>query len=283
MTTPLTPPPADAASRPPIPPAQRRGSGRVIAIIAIVAGALLILGAVAVGILSVVRSATVSTDDYTADATGAGAVAIDVGAVDLDIAYRDVDEATLEVTGPGAGSWQLERLDDTLVVNSDRAWWNTWSLFGGGGDTATLVLPDATPLDTSIELGAGSVRADGSFGTLRLELGAGQIVVGGSADELVAHVNAGRIVADVSGVTRAGISVNAGSFEGDLTGGPAPDELDVEVNAGRAVIALPDESYRVVSDVSAGSFDNRLVSDPNATRSVTVNVSAGEVVLRTGS
>ena len=43
---------------------------------------------------------------------------------------------------------------------------------------------------------------------------------------------------------------------------------------------MPDGEYDVVSDVTAGDFDNRVGSTPDADSSVSVQVSAGKAVLR---
>jgi hypothetical protein len=283
MTTTMTPPPVppvpagDApGSRPP-----RRGSARAVATVAIVAGSVLLAGAVTTSVVSSVRNAGVRAETLTADAAGVVDLQIDIAAADLTIAYADTDRAELAITG-NPSDWRLDRVGDALTVRTDRGWWPS---FGGfdGGDRAVLTLPESfsdREVDAALSLSAGSITADGVWRELDVDLSAGAIDVTGAADALDIDVSAGRTTVDLADVSTAIVGVSAGSVNGELTGA-APDDVQVDVSAGRVDLVLPDESYRVVSDVSAGSFDNRLDTSDSASRDVTVSVSAGNVTLRT--
>ena len=147
MTTTLTPPPLPPQSGQPAqpghtPPSERRSSSRVVAIIAICLGAVLVLGTVVTGVISIIRTAAVHTTTLTASIDGIRALDIDARAADVDIVYGDVAEATLRVVG-SQGDWVFERQGDTLVVSSDRQWWGRWGWFREGDDV-TLTLPTGT-------------------------------------------------------------------------------------------------------------------------------------------
>ena len=52
------------------------------------------------------------------------------------------------------------------------------------------------------------------------------------------------------------------------------------MSAGSVEVTVPEGEYDVVSDVTAGDFDNRVGSTPGADSSVNVQVSAGKAVLQ---
>ena len=286
MSTTLTPP------QPPAPPAPGpsgngpqqdgpRSSARVIAILAIVLGSVLIVGAVFSGAFSAVRAASQRTETLTltADATGIRSLDVDVAAADLTIVYGG-DTVSLDVQG-GAADWRLGRDGDSVTVRTDRGWWGGWRLFGEG-DVAVLTLPQSlasVALDADLSLSAGALRADGRYSSLDLDLSAGSMSVSGTAQSLDADVSAGRLVLDLDGVDEADLRLSAGAIGGELTG-RAPQEVTVDVSAGRLELTLPDASYAVASDVSAGEFQNRLTVDAGSDHRVSVSVSAGFALLR---
>ncbi len=286
MSTTLTPPPL-----PPVPPTALaqvagtpggpdgpRASSRVIAILAIALGTTLILGTIAVGVGSAVRAAARGTATLTADATGIRDLDIDIAAANLEIVYRG-DAVTLDVTG-NAGDWHLGRDGESLTVSTDRSWWGPWRLFDEG-DVAVLTLPaslENTEIDADLSLSAGQLRTDGTFGELDVDLSAGTIDLGGSARSLDVDVSAGRLQFDLADVGETDLQLSAGSVTGTLTGS-APREVTVDVSAGRLELTLPDETYAVTSDVSAGDFQNRLRVDAGSAHRVSVEVSAGFVGL----
>ena len=195
MTTTLTPPPLPPQSGQPAqpghtPPSERRSSSRVVAIIAICLGAVLVLGTVITGVISIIRTAAVHTTTLTASIDGIRALDIDARAADVDIVYGDVAEATLRVVG-SQGDWTFERQGDTLVVSSDRQWWGRWGWFREGDDV-TLTLPTGTRgLDADFDVDGGSLTATGDYGDLALTLDAGSLRIEGSAESLTTDVSAG--------------------------------------------------------------------------------------------
>lgn len=278
--TPLSPPPPTGEPVPGAPLPPRRTSSKVVATLAICAGAVLIAGTVFTGVLSVVRSAAIRDGEATASATGLRGVDLDTSAADVTVSYGAVSEATLRVSGTsGIDDWTFERAGDRLVVSSDRNIWGRWGWFREP-DTVELTLPvSAAGLDADIDVDSGSLRADGDFGALDLHLDAGSLRISGTADALTSEVNAGSARYELSGVSDARLAVSAGSVEGRLEGA-APETLSIDVSAGRLDLTVPDGEYALTSDVSAGGFTHDLRTDPGAANRVEVTVSAGAVTLR---
>ncbi|WP_425838062.1 hypothetical protein [Microbacterium sp. PA5] len=279
--TPLTPPPTSGAADQGAPRPPRRTSSKVVATIAICAGAVLIAGTVFTGVLSAMRSATIRDGEATVSASGLRSLDLDTSAADVTVSYGAVSEATLRVTGAsGIDDWTFEREGDRLVVSSDRNVWGRWGWFREP-DTVELTLPaSAAGVDADIDVDSGSLRADGDFGALDLHLDAGSLRVSGTADALTSEVSAGSARYELSGVSDARLSVSAGSVEGELDG-RAPDALTLDVSAGRLDLTVPDGEYALTSDVSAGRFTHDLRTDPASPNRVDVTVSAGAVTLRT--
>lgn len=282
MTTDLIPPTPAPAGPPPLPPEQRRGSARVVAIIAIVVGGALILSAIlsAVGSTLWLTGARGADGARAADASGISSLDLDVSAGDVTVVYADVPEATIDVLGDGRG-WRLERRGEQLRLSKHRPWWASWNGFDWNTDRVTLTLPQDLAderLDARIDVSAGSVTVDGTYGTLDVHVGAGSADVGGSADVLTVDLSAGGADIDLADVSRGTFTVGAGELVGTLTG-TAPDELTIDVSAGSLVASLPDETYAVTSDVAAGELDNRLSTSPSASNTIDVQVSAGSATL----
>ncbi len=286
MNDTLTPPtPAASAPPPPEPDRPRSGgAGGVVSILAIVLGAVILIGTLTTAAVGTVRDAMRVSGTWTADVRGISGIDVEADAALVTIEFGDVDEAVLEVTDARRGDWRLERDGDELVLRSpDRVfgWGPRWGGWGRDGETAVLTLPEELRerhLDADLRLSAGELRADGDFGDLALELGGGAMDVSGSAETLAADVSAGQTEIDLEGVDEASLTVSAGRLLGRLTGA-APDETTIEVSAGSLELELPDAPYDVRSDVSAGSFDNRLETETAAPHLVTVEVSAGRVQL----
>lgn len=285
MSTTMTPPPPPSAALPDRPadaPPPSSGS-RVVAILVIVFGGLVLLGAMVSAAVGTIASASVSTSTRTADAAGVEQLDVDAAAGTLRVEFTDVTEAELEVTSSwGADVWRLDRQGDTLAVASpDRFGWFGWrGWFGDQRADAVLRLPaELAGLDADVSLSAGEFITDGEFGTLGLSLAAGSFDVTGSAESLTADMSAGRGTLELEDVRTAELTVSAGSMDARLTG-TQPDAIDMDVSAGSLRLTVPDGEYDVTSDVSAGGFDNAVGSTPGASSTVSVQVSAGEAVLR---
>lgn len=293
MSTTLNPPPpATPAGPPPVPGQNPPGgspqrppssAGRVVAILAIVFGSLVIVGAIVSAVVGTIVSASVHTTNRTVEVAGVDRLDIDAAAGSLRVEFGSVREAELEVTSSwGADRWVLERDGGDLVVSSPRMWGPWWIFggwFGGPGD-AVLRLPQSLEgLDADITFSAGTLDVEGEFAELDLTMNAGRADIAGSAESLRADMNAGRADLELAGVATANLIVNAGSLDAALTGSQ-PDEVTVDLSAGSLNLSVPQGDYVVTSDVSAGGFDNRIGSDPSASSTIHVEVSAGQVTLR---
>jgi hypothetical protein len=255
----------------------------VVAILAIVFGSLVIVGAIVSAVVGTIVSASVHTTNRTVEVAGVDRLDIDAAAGSLRVEFGSVREAELEVTSSwGADRWVLERDGGDLVVSSPRMWGPWWIFggwFGGPGD-AVLRLPQSLEgLDADITFSAGTLDVEGEFAELDLTMNAGRADIAGSAESLKADMNAGRADLELAGVATANLIVNAGSLDAALTGSQ-PDEVTVDLSAGSLNLSVPQGDYVVTSDVSAGGFDNRIGSDPSASSTIHVEVSAGQVTLR---
>ncbi|WEK12637.1 MAG: hypothetical protein P0Y48_09140 [Candidatus Microbacterium phytovorans] len=271
---------ASASASSPSSPGPRRTSSKVVSTLAICAGAVLILGTVVTGGVSILRAASVHTGEVTASVAGVRTLDLDASAAQVTVSFGAVSEATLRVSGgSGADDWTLGRNGDRLVVASDRDIWARWGWLREP-ETVELVLPaSAAGLDADLDLDSGSLRAEGDFGDLAVTLDAGSLRVTGTASDLTSEINAGSARFDLDGVVDARFAISAGSVDGALTG-PTPSSIVVDVSAGRLDLAVPEGAYALTSDVSAGGFRHDLTVDPTSPHRVDVTVSAGSVVLR---
>ena len=263
MSTTLTPPPT-LPERPAEPPRPPSGGSRAVAIIVIVLGGIVLLGAMTSALVGTIASASVHTSTRTVDAAGIEGLEVDAAAGTLRVEFTDVAEAELEVTSSwGAESWRFERDDDTLEVASpDRLGWFSWrGWFGDGGADAVLRLPAGLDgLDADVTLAAGEFVTDGAFGELDLSLAAGSFDVTGSAESLSADVSAGRGTLELEDVREAELTVSAGSL--DLT--------------------VPDVEYAITQDISAGTLNAKIDEASSARRTIDVSLSAGTATIRPG-
>jgi hypothetical protein len=246
-----------------------------------VLGGLIILGTAMTAAAGTVFSTAQRTDVVTAsDATGVTSLDVNLAAGRLDIEYADVAHPQIEATSSVAsGKWTMHVEGSTLVVSSpDRQF--SWSGLFGQNDQATLRLPNALQgMDAALHVAAGTLTATGAFGAVNLDLQAGAARVDGTATDLVAKTSAGRGDLDLSGVRTADLTVTAGAMTAVLRG-DQPQHTTAQVDAGLLTLSLPQGSYAVTADVSAGNLDNRLGSQPGADSTVDVHVSAGQMVLQ---
>ncbi|WP_236967183.1 DUF4097 domain-containing protein [Microbacterium aurantiacum] len=258
-------------------------TSRVIAILTAALGGAVVIGAVTTTAMSTVASASTSSSTQDVTVAGVDQIDLDLAAGDMRVEFTDVARAELRVDGgPDADRWTFERDGDVLRVASPSRggpwnWGWGWNL---EESSAVLTLPrELAGVDGAFDLAAGDLDVEGDFGALEISLGAGDARVDGSAREVEAEISAGRATLTLADVDDADLSVSAGALEGTFTGA-APRAVDIDVSAGSLELTLPDEAYRVTSDVSAGTVDNRLSTATDAARTVSVQLTAGQVVLR---
>lgn len=251
----------------------------------IAVGTIVVLSVVVQGVFSGIRMFNHAASTQTAAMDGVSALRIDAAAGDFAIDYHDTDEALL--SSAGTRDWELRREGDVLVVEPEHGFFG--GCFGwcfGGHEEVTLTLPkqfESRQIDLDLVLSAGSFTADGAYGDLAVTVNAGDVRLGGVTDTLRANVNAGKLVLGLENVDEAVFDVNAGRVEAEFAG-VAADLVDIDVSAGSLDLTVPSGRYSVSSDVSAGSFDNRVGSSSGTTdHLINVRVSAGSVVVSDGT
>ncbi|MCX6503258.1 MAG: DUF4097 family beta strand repeat-containing protein [Microbacterium sp.] len=276
MTTTSVLPPAPEA--PATPPAPRHPGSRVVAILTIVLGSAVILATIIGAVFATLSVSLRHAETQSIDVAGVTEIDVEASATDLTVVFDDVDEATLRVIDAGGGGWVFDVDGDTLRVEAPR---HVFGWFLGGNGRATLTLPASLEgTDASFALGAGSLEADGRFGDLDIDLAAGEVTVTGEARSLDVSVNAGSADLALADVGEAEFTVGAGDTTARLTG-TAPREVSIDVSAGSLDLTVPDETYALASNVSAGGLDTHaLQTDGSSPRSIAVELSAGDVTLR---
>lgn len=277
MTTTSVLPPAPEA--PATPPAPRHPGSRVVAILTIVLGSAVILATIIGAVFATLSVSIRHAETQSIDVAGVTEIDVDVSGSDLTVVFDDVDEATLRVVNSGGGNgWVFDVDGDTLRVETPR---RVFGWFLGGNGRATLTLPASLEgTDASFALGAGSLEANGRFGELDIDLAAGEVTVTGEARSLDVSVNAGSADLALADVDEAEFAVGAGDTTARLTG-TAPREVSIDVSAGSLDLTVPDETYALASNVSAGGLDTHaLQTDGSSPRSIAVELSAGDVTLR---
>ncbi|MBA8815274.1 hypothetical protein FHX48_000326 [Microbacterium halimionae] len=256
-------------------------TGKAVAIVTIVFGALVIVATVVSAGFSTIFSpaaASNATSSQSIATSGVTELVAEASATELTVRFADVREATLDTEGSGAAGWTFERNGSSLKVESpSRSGVSLW--FSSGIGSATLTLPEnISGLDTTLTLNAGSLNADGDFGDLDLTMNAGSLTVAGSAETVTAVVNAGSAEVNVAAASAIDLSVNAGEFDAEFSGS-APEDVTLAVSAGSLTVGLPDGSYAVSTDVSLGSLTNELTTSPTSRNLVSVTLEAGSVAL----
>ncbi|GGF49425.1 hypothetical protein GCM10010922_26710 [Microbacterium sorbitolivorans] len=272
-----------------IPPAQQtpeaRTGSRALAITLGVVGGVVILGTLGFsGLYAAMGAARPGSGEFqtlTSDVTGVSGVEINSSAGDFRVEFGNVDEAVFNGVTDG-GTWTMTRHGDTLVIDSPRRWF-TFGIDWNFDSTSTLVLPrslDGVDLDVSIS--AGSFGAEGEFGDVSYGLSAGDFSISGSARSLDADMSAGSSMIELSGLQTASFEVAAGDLWGDLRGEGAPDEIDIDVSAGSVELQLPDVPYAMTRESVFGDISSNLDESARATRTISVELAAGDVTLTAG-
>ncbi|MDI6023897.1 hypothetical protein QBL02_10115 [Leucobacter sp. UT-8R-CII-1-4] len=259
--------------------------------VAVIGGALLLgaMGTAAVaGIYASTRSGGGEAQHLTSSAEGVTSLSVEAVAARFVITCEGaVDRpGTFDLTtDSGDRQWRMFERGGHLRVEPNEPW--IGASFGGSQrvQDITLGLPaeacdGSSVLNADVELGAGKLLIDGSYGEFEALVEAGDFEFTGDADAFDLELAAGSADFVANNVREAQVTVSAGKVKGEFAGS-APALLEAEVNAGRAVLTLPDELYSIRSDVSAGSFDNALRTEQGVTgHEVKVDVSAGHLGLK---
>lgn len=261
-------------------PQPNRG-GRAVALTVSILGGLILI-AVIIGLLVTAITTRPAVNETTSmDVTGVTAIDVDVSAGEFTLDFADVDEATIEMVN-ARDTWELRRDGDTLRVHTPREFWNNFCFIWCEHQQVTVILPEElqeTGLDAELSLSAGALRAYGDFAELDLEVSAGELTINGTAETVRGDVSAGELNGTLADIREGRFTVSAGSTKLTIDGN-APDLLDLDVSAGSIDLRLPDVEYDLSTDVSAGSIDNGLRTRSDAPHEITIQISAGNVSLR---
>lgn len=280
------------------------GPSTWVAVTVGVLGGVLLLGTVSTAAVAGVAAANYDGAEkrqrLTESADGIARIDVEASAakfrIDCEGALAVGDDAEVAggedsfalVTSGSSREWRMERRGDTLRVEPVKRWFGAFGWFGSGDNRmqeVALSLPESAcdgskPLDAEVDLGAGEMRVNGSYGVLDLSVGAGNARIEGTALNLELEVSAGEAVLDMRDVRTADLSVSAGKLRGGFSGA-APKQIDIEVSAGGAELRLPDEVYAVRPEVSAGDLENSLRTDSGASdHEIDIELSAGSLSLR---
>lgn len=293
--TPLTPPPATPpqASAPaptPLPAASgaRSSGATAVMVITAVVGGIALLGAggtAAAAAVGNVVSSSRPDSIQTVSVEGITGIDVDADASSMRVEFGDVDEAELAITNGRETAWTFERDGDELLVRSPRGvfgwWFGNWF---GDEEIAVLTLPEdlrGDALDADLNLDAGSLDVTGDFGVLDIDVNAGALDVEGSATEADVQMNAGRADILLDSVETADFGVSAGDLTVELTGTP-PTQTTIDVSAGSLDLTVPDVSYAIAQEVSAGTLNTKVDEASSARRTIDVTLSAGTATIRPG-
>ena len=275
----------ETSTLPPMPPTNRRKAKPVNTILMIL-GALVVLTLLITTARSAVASLNREQSTQSLDTAGVTSLEISANSGSFELVYADATEATLEIDSANGSDWKLSRQGDKLVVDSPNSWGN-WCFFGCGlyNNEATLILPKSLNdgrLDANFDLAAGDFTAVGAYKNLVAEVGAGELDLSGTAQSAEIHLGAGKAEVSLADVQHAVFDISAGHMAGNLTG-TAPQSINAEVSAGSLDLELPDGSYDVRQTVDAGNLTNLLVTDPKSPHKISIELSAGNAKLSSGS
>ncbi len=218
-----------------------------VAITTGVIGGVLLLGAASTAAVAGVFTAHIDPNVVPQlireDAAGIERIDVDSSAAQFVVGCEwpegKSSEEFMLSTSTGGQEWRMVRHGDTLKVEPVSRWFGGFSVIGPRSDAlqaVTLLLPSSvcegtSVLDADLEISAGDLTVDGTFGVLNLSVGAGQARIDGAVEALEVDVSAGEAVLYLSNVQTADLSVAAGSLRGVLDG-TAPSRVDIEVSAG---------------------------------------------------
>ena len=249
-------------------------------------GGVVLLGSGTAAAVAGVGTIAPKSEVSAIDVSGVQKLDAEIDGAELRIEFYDGDEAQLQAEHGSTNGWTLRTDGDELKVRTPQhGWfglgWLTPDWFGEG-DRVILQLPESLAgLDTDLTLNAGMISADGEFDSVDLDINAGRLQLAGAASSLELSLNAGRADVELDGVEEAELEISAGRADAEFTGS-TPREVSANVSAGQLNLTLPEDSYDVRQEVSAGNLNNGLRQDPDSANLVRITVSAGTANLREG-
>ena len=291
ISAPASPEPVEAAVR----PSRFQRQGAWVTIVFIVLGAIAGIGALAGAINDSVRVPQaaafdrpwdgpipdeVFTSTQTADVTGVTSIELSGIDAGIDVRYRDVDVATLDVSGRTVPApWTFEVRGTALVLAPSGTKPNRGDWFDF--ESATLTLPvslEMTTPDLAADLASGSATIEGAFGKVDLSVDSGYLSFNGTAETVAVSVQSGAADVTTDAMAKGAFTVGSGYLNLDSVG-IQPQELRFDVDSGVIDAQLPTGAYAVELTGDASAVHNGLPTGPGTPARVTANVMSGALTL----
>ena len=228
---------------------------------------------------------------------------VKVNAGKVVIKHSETDEIQVRYQFNDKYQPQFSENSGVLSIETAHKKWYEFNWWFNDAPLIEIHVPQNLTPEIDLELNAGTVQlGDGNWGKLiDVELNAGAITIGNvSVDELYLDVNAGAIDVQKIQCQKITCSISAGAFsakeiicdafECDISaGGVEVKTLDsrsikVDVSAGSAELWLvgAKSDYNVSVDKSAGSCNISSQTSASASRTLTIDISAGSVEIGFG-
>lgn len=164
-------------------------------------------------------------------------------------------------------SWRLA--GGAVVVNGPECFW-----LGNCGADLQVAIPAREPLRAAS--GSGTLVVKDLHGRLHLSDGSGDITVSETSGPLVLSDGAGNIRG--TGLASATLTASDGAGNVNLTFSQAPAQVRVNDSAGDITVVLPGNvAYRVIAQVSSGSKNVDVPTDPASNRIIDLSDGAGNI------
>lgn len=141
----------------------------------------------------------------------------------------------------------------------------------------TIAVPAEVAVDVTSRSGEIEVRDLG--GEVRLSESTGSVTVDNIIGPLALRTTTGDIVG--SGLRSSHVEVRVDTGNVDLSFATPPEQVIVVATTGNPTIEVPgDDRYRVSVETSTGNQDISVVRDPDATRTIDIRTTSGDVRIR---
>jgi DUF4097 and DUF4098 domain-containing protein YvlB len=190
------------------------------------------------------------------------ALYVELGAGRLDVEATDTSETTVEVTGPRADEFTVERHGRHLAVIAPKG-----RFFGIGTDDHTVRVVVPTGSDLATKTGSADTGTTGSLGVVKLKTGSGDVELERVEGPVVVDSGSGDVRCH-----EAAAEVRIKSGSGDVDLGDVRGTTGISTGSGDVVIGVVHE--RTV--IKSGSGDLEL---KHSQSDVSLTTASGDVVI----
>ena len=275
-------------------------AGLVIAVV----GLLVLIGAIAASGWNVNRVNEWQEDTFTAAAT-VERLDVKVNWGQVAINRCDTEKVTVKYEYDDKYTPKFDEKNGKLTIETSQKRWYEFGYWVVNAPRIEISVPQSVKLnEVQLTLNAGTVQfGDGEWcTTMSVKINAGTLSMGTvSVNELDLKLNAGAMEVKKIECDKVVCKMNAGAFDAneilcrefdcDISAGSAnikkldAQAIDLDLSAGSASLGLvgAKSDYNISTKVSAGSCNVSSQSSASATRTVTVDVSAGSADLKFGN